>query len=77
MVIKFAGTTFSSDLRKPCWITGKSLSPLSKKSPVLEKSHIYYTKQDEKSTFTHKNVIYNFHNEIDDSQLLTAESTST
>ena len=23
MVIKIAGTTFSSDLRKPCWITGK------------------------------------------------------
>ena len=41
MVIKIAGTTFSSDLRKPCWITGESLSPLSKKSPVLEKSHIY------------------------------------
>ena len=41
MVIKIAGTTFSSDLRKPCLITGEGLSPLSKKSPVLEKSHIY------------------------------------
>ena len=40
MVIKITGTTFSSDLRKPCWITGESWSPLSKKSPVLEKSHI-------------------------------------
>ena len=29
--------TFSSDLRKPCLITGKSLSPLTKISPVHEK----------------------------------------
>ena len=28
LVFKIAGT-FSSDLRKPCWITGKSLSPKS------------------------------------------------
>ena len=27
LVFKIAGTTFSSDLRKPYWITGKSLSP--------------------------------------------------
>ena len=40
-MFKIAGTTFSSDLRKPCWITGKSLSPLSKKCLVLEKIHIY------------------------------------
>ena len=33
--------TFSSDLRKPCWITGESLSPKSKKCPVLENNHIY------------------------------------
>ena len=33
--------TSSSDLRKPCWITGKSLSPKSKKCPVLENNHIY------------------------------------
>ena len=27
LVFKIAGATFSSDLRKPCWITSKSLSP--------------------------------------------------
>ena len=41
LVFKIAGTTFSSDLRKPCWITAKSLSPLSKRCPVLEEIHIY------------------------------------
>ena len=39
--VQIAGTTFSSDLRKPCWITGKSLSPKFKKCPVLEKIYIY------------------------------------
>ena len=28
-------------LRKPCWMTGESLSPKFKKCPVLEKNHIY------------------------------------
>ena len=28
-------------MRKPCWITGKSLSPKSKKCPVLGNNHIY------------------------------------
>ena len=35
---KIAGKTFSSDLRKPCLITGKSLSPPTKIGPVHEKS---------------------------------------
>ena len=37
-VFKIAGITFSSDLRKPCWITG--LSHKSRKCPVIEKNHI-------------------------------------
>ena len=41
MVFKIARITFSSDLRKPCWITGKSLSPKFKKCPVLGETHIY------------------------------------
>ena len=40
-MFKIVGITFSSDLRKPCWITGESLSPKSKKCPVLENNHIY------------------------------------
>ena len=31
----------SSDMRKPCWKTGESLSPNSKNYSVLEKIHIY------------------------------------
>ena len=38
---KLVRITFSSDLRKPYWITGESLSPQSKKCPVLENNHIY------------------------------------
>ena len=41
LVLRIAAITFSSDLRKPCWITGKSLCPKFKKCPVLEKIHIY------------------------------------
>ena len=54
MVIKIVETTFSSDLRKPCWITGKSLSPLSKKSPVLEKSQKYIIPNRMRSLHSHK-----------------------
>ena len=53
LVSKIIGITFSSDLRKPCWKVGKSLSPKSKKCPVLENNHIYQIKQDEKSTYTY------------------------
>ena len=35
---KIAGKTFSSDLRKPCLITGESLCPPTKNGPVHEKS---------------------------------------
>ena len=35
--LKITGKTFSSDLRKACLITGKSLSPLTKISSVCEK----------------------------------------
>ena len=41
LVFTIIGITFSSDLRKPCWITGKSLSPKSKKCPVLENNHTH------------------------------------
>ena len=40
-MFKIIGITVSSHLRKPCWITGKSLSPKSRKCPVLEHNHIY------------------------------------
>ena len=39
--VKNTGISFSSDLRKPCWITGKSFSPKFKKCPVPERIHIY------------------------------------
>ena len=38
---KLIRITFSSDLREICWITGKNLSPKSKKCPILENNHIY------------------------------------
>ena len=41
---KIAGKTFSSDLRKPCLITGESLSPPTKSGPVHEKITYYITK---------------------------------
>ena len=50
---KIVGITFSSDLRKPCWITGKSLSPKSKKCPVLENNHIYIISNKMRSLHTH------------------------
>ena len=37
--VKITGITFSSDLRKPCWITGESLSPKFNRYPVPEKIH--------------------------------------
>ena len=43
-VLKIAGKTFSSDLRKPCLITGKNLSPPTKIDPVHEKITYYITK---------------------------------
>ena len=44
-MLKIAGKTFSSDLRKPCLITGKSLSPPTKIDPVQEKITYYIVKQ--------------------------------
>ena len=44
MCPKIAGKTFSSDLRKPCLITGESLSPPTKIGPVHEKITYYITK---------------------------------
>ena len=41
LVSKIIGITFSSDLRKPCRMTGESLSPKPKKCPVTENNHIY------------------------------------
>ena len=41
---KITGKTFSSDLRKPCLITGESLSPSTKISPVHEKITSYISK---------------------------------
>ena len=46
LVFKIAGITFSSYLRKPCWITGKSLSPKFKVSCSRENSHIYKANAD-------------------------------
>ena len=43
-VLKIAGKTFSSDLRKPCLITGESLSPPTKIDLVHEKITYYITK---------------------------------
>ena len=49
---KIAGKIFSSDLRKPCLKTGKSLSPPTKLILFKRKSLTTLLKQDEKSTFT-------------------------
>ena len=46
MVFKITGITFSSDLRKPCWKTGKSVSLQSNKCPVLEKTQRYINGSD-------------------------------
>ena len=43
-MLKNCWEKFSSDLRKPCLITGKSLSPPTKLDPVHEKITYYITK---------------------------------
>ena len=58
LVFKIIGITFSSDLRKPCWITGKSLSPYSKKCPVLENNHISGANMSNKINLMGKKILH-------------------
>ena len=50
---KIAGKTFSSDLRKPCLITGESLSPPTKIGTFHEKSLAKLSKNGMRSLHLH------------------------